>query len=91
MKQPSGIWYDIDTTTYVYIYKVPEPNWTAETWTDTERTGTKEVLVPHWNQEPRFPQNFLCNLGSWFQGGTSTFLVTRHGKITYCWWKKPYE
>lgn len=46
MKQPSGIWYDIDTTTYVYIYKVPEPNWTAETRTDTERTGTKEVLVP---------------------------------------------
>lgn len=40
------IWYDIDTTTYVYIYKVPEPNWTAETRTDTERTGTKEVLVP---------------------------------------------
>ena len=34
--------------------------------------GTKKVLVPHWNQEPRFPQNFL---GSWFQWGTSTFLV----------------
>ena len=40
------------------------------------------LLVPPSNQDPRFPQVFLCNLGFWFlvPGRYSTFLVLHHVK-----------
>ena len=39
------------------------------------RWGNKKVLVPPWNQS-------WCNLGSWFQGGTSTFLLPTSPHLT---------